>query len=86
MSHEPIQADAAGNVTKFGDDGGLFKSALRAFLVGLDTNDRERLHAAGMAAFDQYVTELPGPDALVKKMGRPAVEVALTNFINDWTQ
>lgn len=56
----------------------------KAFLAGLDANDRDRLKALGMAAFEKYVTELPGPNEFVKGKVRPAVETALENAIADW--
>lgn len=60
-----------------------FKQAVQTFLEGLDTNDRDRLAAVGKAAFDQYVTELPGPDTFVKAQIRGPVEKAIENLITD---
>lgn len=57
-----------------------------AFFRGLDANSRERLVATGMAAFDQYVTSMPGPDffdSTAKATARPHVEVAIRNAVND---
>lgn len=59
------------------------KAKLKAFVAGLDTNDRQRLKELGMAAFDEYVTEVPGPNKFVKSKIRPSVEVALENAIAD---
>lgn len=60
------------------------KQKARAFLAGLDTNDRDRLKQCAMAAFDLYVTELPGPNQFVKGKIRPSVEAAIVNLIADW--
>lgn len=57
-----------------------------AFVRGLDANARQALITLGMAAFDQYVTSLPGPDFLdstAKATARPHIEVAIRNAIND---
>lgn len=72
---------------------GLFKQKLKEFVNGLDDEtslgsltdeDRERLKEAGLAAFDEYVTEVPGPNNFVKSKFRPGVEKALENAIADW--
>lgn len=67
-----------------GDGGsGEFRAAVKAFLMGLDANDKDRAVAVGVAAYDEYVTSLP---SFLRRAGRPAVEVTIRNFINDWTQ
>lgn len=84
--NEPIQTDAAGNVVRFGADVSPTIQAAIAFVRGLDANAKQRLVAIGMAAFDQYVTSLPGPDFLdstAKATARPHIEVAIRNAIND---
>lgn len=61
-------------------------ATLLSFLRGLDANDRDRILAVGMAAFDQYVTSMPGPDffdSTAKATARPHVETAIRNAIND---
>lgn len=60
------------------------KIKAQAFLAGLDANDREKLKQLGMAAFEQYVTELPGPNEFIKGKIRPSVETAIDNLIADW--
>jgi hypothetical protein len=60
------------------------KQSAKSFLSGLDSNDRDRLKQLGVAAYDLYVTELPGPNAFVKAKLRPGIETALENLIADW--
>jgi hypothetical protein len=60
------------------------KRAAQAFLAGLDANDRDRLKQLGVAAYDTYVTELPGPNAFVKSKLRPGIETAIENLVADW--
>lgn len=59
------------------------KKHLHAFLAGLDSNDRLRLKDLAMSAFDEYVTEVPGPNKFVKAKIRPSVDVAIDNAIAD---
>lgn len=63
---------------------GETKAAVKAFLSGLDSNSRSRLKAIGVSAFNEYATDLPGPDAWVKDKARPYLETFLDNLINDW--
>lgn len=60
------------------------KAKVAEFLAGLDANDRDRLKAVLVSAFDQYVTELPGPNQFVKGQIRPGIETAIENLIADW--
>ena len=60
-----------------------WKQAVMRFLAGLDSNDRERLAAIGMAAFEQYATSFPGPDTLAKNTARPHVKTAIDNLVID---
>lgn len=64
----------------------IVKQKAREFLAGLDTLDRDRLKQLGMAAFEQYVTELPGPNEFIKGKIRPSVETAIDNLIADWCE
>lgn len=63
---------------------GEVKAAVKAFLSGLDSNSRTRIKAIGVAAFNEYVTDLPGPDAWIKEKAIPYVEQFLDNLIADW--
>lgn len=61
-----------------------FKKAVAEFLAGLDANDKDRLKNVLVQAFEQYVTELPGPNQFVKSKLRPGVATAAENAVNDW--
>ena len=61
----------------------VVKEKLKAFLTGLDANDHERIEEIGLAAFDQYVTEVPGPNKFIKAQVRPMVQTAIKNAIAD---
>lgn len=63
---------------------GPFKKAAAEFLSGLDANDKDRLKNVLVQAFEQYVTELPGPNQFVKDKLRPGVATAAENAVNDW--
>ena len=57
-------------------------AAVRSFLEGLDTNDKDRLAFIGKEFYEEHVNTFPGPDRFVKANFRQSWYDAVTSFIN----